>query len=65
LQLTGNWIVKGLAALLIQILNLTQIGIGFMNRNKDSAFKWNVFEILSLQAAENDNECKCEIEKRF
>ncbi|OAB26873.1 glucan biosynthesis protein, partial [Paenibacillus macquariensis] len=31
------------------------------NNNSDSAFKWNEFEVLSLEAAENDEKWKSEI----
>ncbi|WP_338551334.1 SMI1/KNR4 family protein [Paenibacillus sp. KS-LC4] len=31
------------------------------NNNADSAFRWNEFEVLSLEAAENDAEWKSEI----
>lgn len=36
---------------------------GEYNGKSDIAFKWNEFEILSLEAAENDTEWKSEIQK--
>lgn len=36
---------------------------GDYNDNSDDAFKWNEFELMSLEAAESDNDWKRDIEK--